>query len=38
MERIINLHVGRKVKGTSDGGGSLDDLEGSDECGLELGG
>ena len=38
MVDIMNLHVRREFKGTSGGGGSLDDLEGADEPGLERGG
>ena len=38
MEDIMNLHVGREFKGTSGGGGGVDDLEGADEPGFELGG
>ena len=30
MEDNMNLHVGRDLKGTSGGGGSLDDFEGGD--------
>ena len=38
MEDITNLHVEGEVKGTTGRGWSLDDLEGADEPGLELGG
>ena len=34
----MNVHVEGKVKGTSGGGGSLDDVERTDEPGLQLGG
>ena len=38
MEDVVNLYVGGEVKGASGRGGSLDDLEGADVSGLELGG
>jgi hypothetical protein len=37
MEDVMNLHVGGEFKSASGWGGSLDDLEGANEPGLELG-